>query len=149
MVKRNGGPWVGVAQVFSDAFLDVAEVGVAVGVWPLFDVEVDDVVVFGVVVVKFIGRGNGVIYLLVHHQTCLVGPASRHVFYRVATTTQKDQRHIEALHETEALAMPFDGQVQATKFVPRQRISPTLDDHDIWTEAVHRALHDSFEEIGV
>ena len=71
-----------------------------------------------------------------------VRPTARHVANRVAASAQHEQRQVVPLHELNALAVTFQGQVEAAETVARERVCAALQHDRARLVHLHHLRHD-------
>ena len=91
-MEAHTGVLVGVSHVFCDGLDDGVQMLERIAVSLVLNVKVNLVLLDQVVIGVLRTQRDVVIYFLPNHLTCLVGPASCHIGYRVTPSTQQNQR---------------------------------------------------------
>ena len=118
-------------QIFIHCFQNLIEVLFLIIVGHGFDLKVDLIVLLTVEVVEIIRFGNVILDLSAEHQACLIRPTSCHVLYCVSSPSQQNHGCSEGFHVGEKFTVASDGHVEVSQFVPGERVSAALNDHDI------------------
>lgn len=97
-MEGNRWPVVATPQIFSDLPFNRLQVFAGVVVFSLTDIEVNLVVLLGVIVAELVTQRDLIVNLVAQHQSSLIRPASRHILNSVATTSKQYQWNPEPLH---------------------------------------------------
>lgn len=109
-------------------------------IWLRFEVELVLLAEELVVVVE----RKVVINILVEADASLVGPATRYILDGVSTTTEYEKGEVPALDNFDASSMTSQGSIIGPKLVKGERISPTLENHNLWPKSNSDSFHDIF-----
>ena len=149
LLHLDRGGSVEVPQVLCDLDADVVQVLSRVGVCcPVVnDVRMETVV--GAKVGEVVVGGEVVGQVNAGEDRGLVGPAAGDVPNGVPAASEDDHGDVEGLHEAHALAVAFDGEVEAAEPVRGEGVGAALEDDDRGPEGVHDLGHDGLEDVGV
>mmetsp|Transcript_20327 Transcript_20327/g.49918 ORF Transcript_20327/g.49918 Transcript_20327/m.49918 type:complete len:219 (-) Transcript_20327:564-1220(-) len=129
-----------IAQVFEDFLLGLLQDVPGVSVFHITLLEVKRKA--RTVVRKELVEGDGIGYFCVENDRCFIRPAARHIPDVVPSPPKDKQRDIETLHVVDAFTMAFKCHVEATKPVPGEGVSPTLQNYGTRLKHFHNLRND-------
>lgn len=90
IVKRNGWSLLTTSQILSNGLKESIKIDYRVCIHSFLDLEMNSIAVFLVKIRILLFLWYSIFNLSAKHQTCLISPASRNIFYRISTTSQKN-----------------------------------------------------------
>lgn len=148
-MEGNRGPDFSFLQVFGNCLHDVIKVFRSVVVLALLHWEVDLPLLILVEWIKVICFRDHIVDIGSYCECRFIQPASRHILYGISSPTKHNNGRPVRKHMLYCFPMPLNGQIQVSQFIFRQRISPTLNNHNIRTIRWHTLLHYLFKQIQI
>mmetsp|Transcript_2964 Transcript_2964/g.8483 ORF Transcript_2964/g.8483 Transcript_2964/m.8483 type:complete len:363 (+) Transcript_2964:45-1133(+) len=142
----NLGPWCWFDLLQDVKYFDLGLLQVLWGIQVLHVAHRHVQPVVGPVVLKVVVVRQRILDINAEKNRGLVSPATGHVAQRVSATTKNEGRNAKALHVLNTVSVAFEGKVEASQTVPRERVGTALEHHGPWLEYFHDFANDRPED---